>query len=38
MFFHALTFVGSGGSCPRDQASVNVMKQTYVIVIHVYFT
>ena len=46
MFFHALTFAGSRGSClntrpsgrvfkhhPRDQASVNAMKQTCVIVI-----
>ena len=46
MFFHALTFAGSRGSClntrplgrvfkhhPRDPASVNAMKQTYVIII-----
>ena len=51
MFFHALTFAGSIGSClnkrllgrvfkhrPMDQASVNAMKQTSVIVILAYFT
>ena len=51
MFFHALTFVGSRGSCfntkplgrafkhlPRDPASVNAMKLTYVVVILAYFT
>ena len=51
MYFHALTVVGSRGSClntrplglvfkhrPRDQASVNAMKQTCVIVILAYFT
>ena len=51
MFFHALTFARSRGSClntrplgrvfkhcSRDQASVNAMKQTCVIVILAYFT
>ena len=48
MYFHALTFVGVlrklfeheavRPSCPRDQASVNAMKQTCVIVILAYFT
>ena len=46
MFFNALTFAGSRGSClntrplgrvfkhrPRDQASVDAMKQACVIVI-----
>ena len=51
MFFHALAFAGSRGSClnkrplgrafkhrPRDPATVNAMKQSYVIVILAYFT
>ena len=46
MFFHALTFAGSKGSClntrplgrSRDPASVNAMKQTCVIVILACFT
>ena len=51
MFFHALTFAGSQGSClntsligrvfkhlPTDQASVNAMKQTCMIVILAYLT
>ena len=42
MFFHALTFAESRRSCvkhlPMDQASVNAMKQTCVIIILSYFT
>ena len=51
MFFHALTFARSQGSClnrrpiglvlkhlARDAASVNAMKQTFVIVILANFT
>ena len=38
MCFHALTFARSRGSCLRDQASVDAMEQTCVIVILAYYT